>query len=239
MENQIAAHHPSLQDLVIMMAPSSEALVKFPQMNDGCAKNSYPAYQVQHPQLFAREHGGCREDFIPVQRSDPQHQQLFRKRQGPPHEADRSANPSRSSASNSNNLPHDYAVVAGPTNVGGYTGQGAVISVNDPFIGDPSAEFSLSQLWTIAGCYADSSLNTAEVGSQVYPAFHPSYDPLAPHLFIYWTRDAYQSTGCYNLDCMGVCPSGQDLGARWGVGTIHDTSTARKLGIPNPNLHCL
>jgi hypothetical protein len=108
-----------------------------------------------------------------------------------------------SSSSNSNNLPHDYAVVAGPTNVGDYTGQGAVISANDPFIGDPSAEFMLSQLWIIAGSYADSSLNTAEVGSQVYPAFHPSYNPLAPHLFIYWTRDAYQSTGCYNLDCVG------------------------------------
>lgn len=103
--------------------------------------------------LFAREHGGCSEGFIPVQRSYPQHEQLFRKHQAPPHEADRSANPSRSSASNSNNLPHDYAVVAGPTNVGGYTGQGAVISVNDPFIGDPSAEFSLSQLWIIAGSY--------------------------------------------------------------------------------------
>jgi len=90
-ENQIAAHHPSLQDLAIPMAPSSETLVKFQQMNDGCAKNSYPGYQVQHPQLFAREHGGCREGFIPVQRSYPQHEQLFRKHQGPPHEADRSA----------------------------------------------------------------------------------------------------------------------------------------------------
>jgi hypothetical protein len=30
-----------------------------------------------------------------VQRSYPQHEQLFRKHQGPPHEADRYANPSR------------------------------------------------------------------------------------------------------------------------------------------------
>ncbi len=79
----------------------------------------------------------------------------------------------------------------GPTNVGGYIGKGAVINVNDPFIANPNAEFSLSQLCIIAGSYADSSLNTAEVGSQVYPTFHPSYDSLAPHFFIYWTKDAY------------------------------------------------
>ncbi|KAJ7295543.1 hypothetical protein O6H91_Y181500 [Diphasiastrum complanatum] len=48
-----------------------------------------------------------------------------------------------------------------------------------------------------------NSLNTAEVGWQVYPSLHPSDNPLAPHLFVYWTADAYKSTGCYNLGCAG------------------------------------
>jgi hypothetical protein len=68
-------------------------------------------------------------------------------------------------------------------------------------IADPSSEFSLSQLWIVAG--DSSSINTAEVGWQVYPSAHPSQQPLAPHLFIYWTSDDYQGVGCYNLDCSG------------------------------------
>ncbi|KAL3697612.1 hypothetical protein R1sor_011688 [Riccia sorocarpa] len=39
-------------------------------------------------------------------------------------------------------------------------------------------------------------VNAAE-GHQVYP---DNYGDHLPHLFVYWTRDAYVSTGCYNLD---------------------------------------
>jgi hypothetical protein len=41
-------------------------------------------------------------------------------------------------------------------------------------------------------------LQTAEVGWQVYPQMYGNTKPV---LFIYWTADAYQSTGCYNLTC--------------------------------------
>jgi hypothetical protein len=99
-------------------------------------------------------------------------------------------------------LPHQYAVVEGaPTSTGAYTGGGAIFSVNGPVIADPSSEFSLSQLWIVAG--DSSNVNTAEVGWQVYPSAHPSDDPLAPHLFVYWTSDDYHATGCYNLECSG------------------------------------
>jgi hypothetical protein len=53
-------------------------------------------------------------------------------------------------------------------------------------------------MWITGGSYTDSSLQTIEVGVQTYP---DKYGDSSPHLFIYSTSDAYQTTGCYNLDC--------------------------------------
>jgi hypothetical protein len=70
-----------------------------------------------------------------------------------------------------------------------------------------SSEFSLAQLWVGRGSYSDNSLQTAETGWQVYPAF---YGDNRARLFIYSTSDAYSQeqlgnsnilTGCYNLFC--------------------------------------
>ena len=55
--------------------------------------------------------------------------------------------------------------------------------------------FSLSQSWTIA---YTPLLQTAEVGWQNYPAFYGGENS---RLFIYWTADGYNRTGCYNLSC--------------------------------------
>ncbi|HWT84034.1 MAG TPA: neprosin family prolyl endopeptidase [Candidatus Methylomirabilis sp.] len=41
-------------------------------------------------------------------------------------------------------------------------------------------------------------MQTAECGWQVFPG---KYGTTQPCLFIYWTADGYQNTGCYNLDC--------------------------------------
>jgi len=61
-----------------------------------------------------------------------------------------------------------------------------------------SGGFSLSQQWYTAGSFSDNSIQTVEGGWQVFPG---KYGADGPHLFIYWTADAYQHTGCYNLDC--------------------------------------
>lgn len=98
---------------------------------------------------------------------------------------------------------HEYAVVELPQMSQSYGGISTTMSVNDPTLQDPNQEFSLSQVWVVAGSYSDSSINTAEVGWQVYPVLHPNDNELAPHLFIYWTSDAYRNTGCYNLGCSG------------------------------------
>ncbi|KAK9090365.1 hypothetical protein Sjap_023542 [Stephania japonica] len=60
-------------------------------------------------------------------------------------------------------------------------------------------EFSLSQMWVISGSFGND-LNTVEAGWQVSPEL---YGDSRPRFFTYWTTDAYQATGCYNLLCSG------------------------------------
>ncbi|PWZ08859.1 hypothetical protein Zm00014a_010928 [Zea mays] len=62
-----------------------------------------------------------------------------------------------------------------------------------------AAEFSLSQIWVISGSFGND-LNTIEAGWQVSPEL---YGDSSPRFFTYWTTDAYQETGCYNLHCSG------------------------------------
>lgn len=85
---------------------------------------------------------------------------------------------------------HAYQVV---DNLGGHN----FLNVWAPPIG-PNQVFSLSQHWYTGG--SGAQLQTAEVGWQVFPQ---KYSTAQPVLFIYWTADDYQSTGCYNLDGVG------------------------------------
>ncbi|KAG0538020.1 hypothetical protein BDA96_03G199800 [Sorghum bicolor] len=91
---------------------------------------------------------------------------------------------------------HEHAVgyVAGDE----YYGAKASINVWAPQVSTAS-EFSLSQIWVIAGSFGND-LNTIEAGWQVSPQL---YGDNAPRFFTYWTTDAYQTTGCYNLLCSG------------------------------------
>ncbi|KAL6547369.1 hypothetical protein OROMI_023090 [Orobanche minor] len=79
-----------------------------------------------------------------------------------------------------------------------YYGAKASINVWAPKVANVY-EFSLSQLWVIAGSFRDD-LNTIEAGWQVSPEM---YGDNSPRFFTYWTSDAYQATGCYNLLCSG------------------------------------
>ncbi|KAL3676508.1 hypothetical protein R1sor_026456 [Riccia sorocarpa] len=81
---------------------------------------------------------------------------------------------------------------------------------------EDSSEFSLSQMWITAGSYDENNLNTIEVGWQVYERL---YGNKYPHLFIYWTSDAYTSTGCYNLECRGFVQTSH----KWVLGGSFST----------------
>jgi outer membrane protein assembly factor BamB len=83
---------------------------------------------------------------------------------------------------------HAYQTV---TNLGGHS----FLNIWSPSIG-PNQVFSLCQHWYASG--SGTSVQTVEAGWQVYPGKYGNSNPV---LFIYWTADGYQKTGCYNLDC--------------------------------------
>ncbi|KAL4586953.1 hypothetical protein LXL04_011601 [Taraxacum kok-saghyz] len=79
-----------------------------------------------------------------------------------------------------------------------YYGAKASINVWAPKVTN-RYEFSLSQMWLISGSFGHD-LNTIEAGWQVSPEL---YGDNRPRFFTYWTNDAYQTSGCYNLLCSG------------------------------------
>ncbi|CAJ1931396.1 unnamed protein product [Sphenostylis stenocarpa] len=95
---------------------------------------------------------------------------------------------------NSNGHEHAVGYVSGEQ----YYGAKASINVWAPRVANQD-EFSLSQMWVISGSFGDD-LNTIEAGWQVSPEL---YGDRYPRFFTYWTSDAYQATGCYNLLCSG------------------------------------
>ncbi|KAL7605241.1 hypothetical protein Lser_V15G14684 [Lactuca serriola] len=91
---------------------------------------------------------------------------------------------------------HEHAV--GYVSGNKYYGAKASINVWAPRVTN-RYEFSLSQMWLISGSFGHD-LNTIEAGWQVSPEL---YGDNRPRFFTYWTNDAYQTTGCYNLLCSG------------------------------------
>ncbi|XP_020264844.1 uncharacterized protein LOC109840562 [Asparagus officinalis] len=91
---------------------------------------------------------------------------------------------------------HEHAV--GYVSGDQYYGAKASLNVWAPKVTGAS-EFSLSQIWVISGSFGED-LNTIEAGWQVSPQL---YGDNFPRFFTYWTTDAYQATGCYNLLCSG------------------------------------
>ncbi|GMH16004.1 hypothetical protein Nepgr_017845 [Nepenthes gracilis] len=99
------------------------------------------------------------------------------------------------SCANSND--HQYAFTAYRTSAATMKGAHAAINIWKPQLAKYT-DFTLSQIWVIAGKGDD--LNTIEAGWHVYPGLNGD---AKPRLFIYWTRDNYRTTGCYNFRCPG------------------------------------
>ncbi|KAL5063398.1 hypothetical protein RYX36_025135, partial [Vicia faba] len=96
-------------------------------------------------------------------------------------------------------------------------GARASINVWTPHV-ESSNDFSLSQIWVMSGT-AGKDRNTVEAGWQV---FQNLYKDNRPRLFIYWTADNYQHTGCYNLACPGFVQTNKKIVLG---GSISPTST--------------
>ncbi|XP_047340128.1 uncharacterized protein LOC124943696 [Impatiens glandulifera] len=93
-----------------------------------------------------------------------------------------------------NNKDLKYALVR--SDEGHYYGATATLTLWKPKV--DYNEFSLTQLWLSSGY--GTNINTIEVGWTVFPS---KYGDDMPRFFVYWTRDYYTNTGCYNSDCPG------------------------------------
>ncbi|KAK4433126.1 hypothetical protein Salat_1074800 [Sesamum alatum] len=110
---------------------------------------------------------------------------------------------------------HEHAI-AYTTGSGEVYGAKATINVWDPSI-EVVNEFSLSQIWVLSGSFDGSDLNSIEAGWQVSPEL---YGDSTPRLFTYWTSDAYQATGCYNLLCSGFVQTTNEIAIGGAISPI-------------------
>lgn len=184
LSQQPAFDHPLLKNHKIQMRPN------FPeQLSVNLTKD-----ETSKPQLW-HSVGSCPSGTIPVRRTTKEDilrankmKQYGRKFHRPVQMPTSAASVSQSG--------HEHAI--GYVQGGSYYGAKATISVWDPSV-QVANEFSLSQLWILAGSF-NSDLNSIEAGWQVSPDL---YGDNNTRLFTYWTSDAYQATGCYNLLCSG------------------------------------
>ncbi|KAG8366086.1 hypothetical protein BUALT_Bualt17G0039300 [Buddleja alternifolia] len=140
-------------------------------------------------QLWSKMNEFCPEGTIPIRRT----QEKDVLRANSIRTFGRKIRPVRRDFS-SNGHEHAVGYVTGEE----YYGAKASLNVWAPTV-ENQYEFSLSQMWVIAGSFGDD-LNTIEAGWQVSPEL---YGDNFPRFFTYWTSDAYQATGCYNLLCSG------------------------------------
>ncbi|KAI5068423.1 hypothetical protein GOP47_0016768 [Adiantum capillus-veneris] len=198
MEQQPAFDHPLLKGHTIREYPSSR-----PYATTRNSTRMMP--HKGHWQLWKESGETCPQGTVPIRRTSPSDvlrassiQRFGRKARAQHLNITLSQKPVAPHITQHDSAPsaHDHAIayVSG----GVYFGSTATINVWDPSVEDRS-EFSLSQMWILAGPF-NGDLNTIEVGWQVSPEL---YGDSHPRFFIYWTADAYEQTGCYNLLCSG------------------------------------
>ncbi|KAL3832882.1 hypothetical protein ACJIZ3_007618 [Penstemon smallii] len=199
--NQPAFDHPLLKNHTIQMRPNyhpegiftgSKKVVK-----DGGVKTK-PITQMWH------KNGRCPEGTIPIRRT--KEEDLMRansvEKYGIKKHKSMPIPKPQPNLINQNGHQHAIAFVEGEK----YYGAKATINVWDPKIQQPN-EFSLSQFWILGGSFSED-LNSIEAGWQVSPDL---YGDNNTRLFTYWTSDAYQATGCYNLLCSGFVQINNDI----------------------------
>ncbi|CAA6667305.1 unnamed protein product [Spirodela intermedia] len=181
--NQPAFDHPFLKDHAIQMRPSfhPERIYDENKVEELSGRKSSTMAQMWH------QNGRCPENTIPIRRTKGE--DLLR------------ANSAKRYGRKKHREPPKPNSVDSETNNGGghqILRAKATINVWNPKI-QQSNEFSLSQFWILGGPLG-GDFNSIEAGWQVSPDL---YGDNNTRLFTYWTSDAYQATGCYNLLCSG------------------------------------
>ncbi|XP_051147763.1 uncharacterized protein LOC127262937 [Andrographis paniculata] len=204
---QPAFDHPFLKSHTPQMNPSFHP--EGHQFIDGklALKNSSMAKQQQSITQLWHINGRCPRGTVPVRRTRAEDVLRASSVKAYGKKSHKSI-PTPSSASPQPNLVtqngHQHAIAYVQDDK--FYGAKATINVWSPRIEQPN-EFSLSQLWILGGSFA-SDLNSIEAGWQVSPDL---YGDNNTRLFTYWTSDAYQATGCYNLLCSGFVQINNDI----------------------------
>ncbi|XP_051207468.1 protein neprosin isoform X1 [Lolium perenne] len=191
--HQPAFDHPLLKNHTLQLRPAYHPEGLYDDAKSSLASDNgdkKPMLQLWH------QNGRCKEGTVPIRRTKKE--DLFRvssmrrygRKQHP------APNPMSVDLTMLNEGGHQHAIayVEGDK----YYGAKATINVWEPKIQQPN-EFSLSQLWILGGSFG-ADLNSIEAGWQVSPDL---YGDNNTRLFTYWTSDAYQATGCYNILCSG------------------------------------
>ncbi|WVZ49259.1 hypothetical protein U9M48_000633 [Paspalum notatum var. saurae] len=204
---QPAFDHPMLKNHTIQMWPSYH-----PQGLDlDSSITSRPFTQTW------QQNGKCPENTIPIRRT--QEEDVLRARSVSCYGKKRPNYIDNSEQSVTKG--HQYGIASTPANdTSLYYGTQATFNLWQPEVETPK-DFSLSQLWITSGSYQTNDLNTIETGWQVFPGL---YNDSSPRLFIYWTRDAYNSTGCYNL-CPGFVQTNNEIVIGGSISQLSPIST--------------
>ncbi|RCV38373.1 hypothetical protein SETIT_8G136900v2 [Setaria italica] len=194
---QPAFDHPFLKNHTIQMRPSYHP----GGLYDDSKIETQPITQLWH------QNGKCPENTIPIRRT--KEEEVLRassiKRYGKKRPGSIPKLVSVDDPDASATIGHLHAVASAL--VDKYYGTKATINLWQPTI-ERGNGFSLAQLWITGGSYQGNDLNTIEAGWQVYPG---RYHDSNTRLFIYWTRDAYHQTGCYNLGCPGFIQTNNQI----------------------------
>ncbi|KAK1420289.1 hypothetical protein QVD17_21766 [Tagetes erecta] len=190
-EHQAAFDHPSLKNHKVQMRPNYHPEGMNYESMKVSSKSEQTITQLWHL------NGNCAKGTIPVRRTKKE--DILRassiKNYGKKSSVSTVAQPNSIDLDLINQSGHQHAIAYVE---GEFYGAKATMNVWDPQI-QQSNEFSLSQIWLLGGSFS-SDLNSIEAGWQVSPDL---YGDNNTRFFTYWTSDAYQATGCYNLLCSG------------------------------------
>ncbi|KAF8040700.1 hypothetical protein BT93_B2817 [Corymbia citriodora subsp. variegata] len=118
-----------------------------------------------------------------------------------------------------------YATVMGER--GNYTGTSGLVNVWNPKLEIPD-EASGAYIWAQTGIFADENLNVAGAGWTVNPTVFGDNDT---RFVVFWTRDNFIKTGCFNH----ICPGFVQLSQHQYLGGV--ISPLSVYGDPNQQYH--
>ncbi|CAG7873917.1 unnamed protein product [Brassica rapa] len=201
--DQPALAHPLLINHTVQMSPSFNPESVFSESKVSSRTKNHQPNDIT--QLW-HVNGKCPENTVPIRRTTKQDLYRASSVESFGMKSQKSI-PKLKSYDTTGVLPqngHQHAIMYVEDGV--FYGAKAKINVWNPDVEMPN-EFSLAQIWVLGGNF-NSDLNSIEAGWQVSPQL---YGDNHTRLFTYWTSDAYQGTGCYNLLCSGFVQINREI----------------------------